>query len=273
MTDSPAPRRVTPRLWAALTLAGAAGSAAASPALVPLPITGGPERLWQVQTQAGEGGEGGESGAATADDAAATLDYLTELGQIEAQLRAAAALADAGQSAGAEAHLDIADEIYSEIEPELESFGGTGLTEPLAEAGASIKDGTGVAEALAAALAEFDTARDHARAPDAVQGAAIVALLRAAADSYATGVAGGALGDPAAYRQAWGLAETARHLVGRMAEADDEKERTFAGKALEAMADLSAVLPAIDPKGQALGDPSIPAAVAARVELAAYQLR
>ncbi len=224
MTDSASkPRRVTPRGWTTLGLAGAAvGLAVGGPAMAAGfgTIPGGPETLWLAQAAAGtEGGEAGEAGAALAGDE--TVDLLYDLGVLEGALRAGVALYRAGKADPAAPHLKRpGDDSYDELSFHLADAGAEGFPDELTALADAAQAGRPVAEveaAFAAVLAKIDAARVKAGASEAEEAQAIVAILRKAAEDYAEGVKDGSLAEPGEYQEAWGLAEVARGLAARMA--------------------------------------------------------
>lgn len=281
MTDSARkPRRVTPRGWTTLSLAGAAiGLAVSSPATAAGfggagfgGVAGGPETLWLAQA---EGGEAGEAGAAVAGDE--TVDLLYDLGVLEGSLRAGVALYGAGKADAAAPHLKRPeDDSYDELSYHLTDAGAEGFPAELTALADAARDGKPVAEveaAFAAVLAKIDAARGLAGASEAAEAAAIVAILRKAAEDHAEGVKDATLAEPEEYEEAWGLAEVARRLAGEMAAEDDAAEKAFGEKTLAALDAARTALPGVTPEAAPPGDASAIFAAAATAELAAYKLK
>lgn len=281
MTDSArTPRRVTPKGWTTLALAGAAiGLAAGGPSAAAggaQGIAGGPETLWLAQAAAGtEGGEAGEAGAALAGDE--TVDLLYDLGVLEGALRAGVALYRAGKADPAAPHLKRpGDDSYDELSFHLADAGAEGFPDELTALADAAQAGRPVAEveaAFAAVLAKIDAARVKAGASEAEEAQAIVAILRKAAEDYAESVKDGSLAGPGEYQEAWGLAEVARGLAARMAAEEDTAERAFGEKTLAALDAVRAALPEVAPQAAPAGDASALFAAAATAELAAYRLK
>ncbi|WP_413872252.1 hypothetical protein [Albidovulum sp.] len=275
---------MTPRGWTALSLAGAAiGLAVGGPATAaglgnsPGGSVGGPETLWlaQAATEGGEAGEAGEAGAAMGGDE--TVDLLYDLGVLEGALRAGVALYRAGRAEAAAPHLKRPeDDSYDELTYHLADAGAEGFPAELTALADTARADKPVAEveaAFAAVLAKIDAARGKAGASEAAEAAAIVAILRKAADDHAEGVRDGRLAEPGEYQEAWGLAEVARRLAGKMAAEDDAAEKAFGEKTLAALDAARPALPDVAPEAAPPGDASALFAAAATAELAAYRLK
>ena len=278
MTDSASkPRRVTPRGWTTLGLAGAAvGLAVGGPAMAAGfgTIPGGPETLWLAQA-ATEGGEAGEAGAALGGDE--TVDLLYDLGVLEGSLRAGVALFGAGRAEAAAPHLKRPeDDSYDELSFHLADAGAEGFPAELTALADAAQAGRPVAEveaAFAAVMAKIDAARGKAGASEQAEAQAIVAILRKAAEDHAEGVKDGQIAEPGEYQEAWGLAEVARRLAGKMAAEDDAAEKAFGEKTLAALDAARPALPDVAPEAAPPGDASALFAAAATAELAAYRLK
>lgn len=278
MTDTTKTRRVSPRSWATLTLAGAALGLAA-PAAFAVDLhgthTAAPEKLWLAQsTEGGEGGEGGEAGAIQGDDSVA---LLTGLGLIEGHLRAGIALYKEGEVDQAKTHMKHPqDEIYTALLPLLEKAGAEDFSTDLTKLATAVESGA-KAEEVDAAFAdvahEIAEAREKAGGGEAAEGAAIVAILRQAADEYAIGVKDGKIVELHEYQDAWGFVETSRALLTHMAGEEDAKEKAFGEKSLAALDEAAVALPSVLPAEGTLGDATALNAAAATVELAAYKLK
>ncbi|WP_347312443.1 hypothetical protein [Defluviimonas sp. SAOS-178_SWC] len=277
MTESPKiSRRVSPHGWTTMTLAGAAIGMAVAGQATAGGVTGGPEKLWLAQaTEGGEAGEAGESGtAATGDE---VVDFLMDLGLIEGHLRAGVALYRAGLADQAATHMKHPqDEIYDELSYHLADFGAEGFAEELtalAEAVEGGKPAEAVEAALADVLKEIEEARDHAKASEAAEAQAMVAILRHAADEYGEGVKDGKIAELHEYQDAWGFVEVVRAQAAHMAGEDDAAEKAFGETAVAALDEARVALPDVSPEGKTLGDPSALFAAIATIELAAYKLK
>ncbi|MEZ5777707.1 MAG: hypothetical protein R3E44_05020 [Paracoccaceae bacterium] len=277
MTDSPnAPRRVEPRRWTTLTLAGTAvGLAVAgtghAAGFDPVDMTG-PETLWLAQS---EGGEAGESGAAA--DAEPEVALLARLGLIEGHLRTSQALYQAGDADMAATHAaHPRAEVYEEIEHELEEIGADQFEaelEALSEAIEGGKDSTAVGDAYDMVFARIDAARGAAKASDKEALEALVRLVRTAGDEYDHGVKDGAVDELPEYQDAWGFIQAARRQAEALAASDNE---TVAGVGAVAIAELDGLadaLPGVQPEGGIKGDTGMLLAAAAKIELAAYKVK
>lgn len=275
MTDAPKTRRVMPRTWATLTLAGAALGLAAPAALAAdlhRAHASAPEKLWLAQST--EGGEGGEAGAVKGEDSVA---LLTGLGLIEGHLRAGVALYKQGEADQAKTHMKHPqDEIYTSLLPLIQKAGAEDFSGSLTKLADAVETGAGpeaVDAAFADVLREIAEAREKAGGGEAAEAAAIVAILQQAASEYGIGVKDGKVVELHEYQDAWGFVETARALLTHMAGEDDAKEKAFGTKSLAALAEAEAALPGVSPTGAPLGDASVLYGAAASVELAAYRLK
>ncbi|MGB3315798.1 MAG: hypothetical protein WBB85_15430 [Albidovulum sp.] len=280
MTDSPrTARKVDPKRWTSLTMAGAAVAVALTG---PAHAAGngsfdaqGPEKLWLAQAEGGEGGEGGEAGHA--EDMDAAVELLTDLGLIEGHLRAGITLYQAGLADQAITHMKHPQhEIYTELEAHLDQFGAPGFADELTALASAVESGAPVGDAEAAfsaVLIKIEEARDHAHAGEAGEAASVLGLVRIAAEEYHIGIVDGAVSNLHEYQDAWGFVQVARAVAEHMADEDDEAENAFGEKALAALAETDAALPGVSPEGKPLGDAGMLLAAAAKIELAAYALK
>ncbi|MCB1333720.1 MAG: hypothetical protein KDK26_08720 [Roseivivax sp.] len=291
-------RLVAPRMWAGLTLAGAAiGAAAAAAGPVPprmaVPqagVEGAP--LWLVQAEEGEGGEagteaeegqggeaapaapseggeGGEGGAPAGIDAETAL--LLDLGKLEAHLLAAEALFAAGSADDAAALVYHPQaEFMEELEEHLEDLGLADAVTPALEAltddVAKGADPAALAPRFAASYAAIRAAEAAAPGGASARYGALVLLVRDAAGEYTAAISDGALADPVAVEEARGFLVAARRLAE--AEAGDPSARQTVLDILD------------DTLARAFGsgagftpDPSLIHGAAARVEIAGLMAR
>ena len=280
MTDSPrTPRKVEPRHWTSLTMAGAAlGVALAGPAQAA--GTGefgvhGPEKLWLAQSEGGEGGEGGEAGHD--EDMDAAVELLTDLGLIEGHLRAGITLYQAGFADQAITHMKHPQsEIYTELEAHLDQFDAPGFADELTALATAVEGGAPIGDAeaaFAAVLTRIEEARSHAHAGGAGEAASVLGLVRVAAEEYHIGIVDGAVSSLHEYQDAWGFIQVARSVAEQMAGEDDVAEKAFGEKALAALDEVAPALPGVSPEGKPLGDAGMLLAAAAKIELAAYTLK
>ncbi|MDI3338726.1 hypothetical protein QKW60_20125 [Defluviimonas aestuarii] len=283
MADSSnSPRKVEPRRWSALTMAGAAfGIAIAGQTQAAGPggfDMQGTEKLWLAQSESGEAGEGGEGGeAGHAEDIDAAVEFLTDLGLIEGHLRAGIALYQAGLADQAITHMKHPQsEIYTELEVHLDQFGAPGFADELIALASAVEGGATVGDAetaFAAVLTKIEEARDHAHAGEAGEAASILGLVRVAAEEYHIGIVDGAVSNLHEYQDAWGFVQVARSVAEHMAGEDDAAEKAFGEKTLAALSELDIALPGVSPEGKPLGDAGMLLGAAAKIELAAYALK
>ena len=130
-----------------------------------------------------------------------------------------------------------------------------------------------VNEIFAELQKEIEEGRGHAGGGEAAEAAAIVKIVTQAADEYALGVKDGMVAELHEYQDAWGFVEIARALLTHMAGEDDAAEKAFGEKALAALDEAAPALPGITPEGKPLSEASALYAAAASIELAAYKLK
>jgi len=168
------------------------------------------------------------------------------------------------------------DEIYEDLKGHLDEFGAEDFAAELKALADAVEAGKPIEEveaALADVLHEIEEAREHSGASEAQEAAAILALMRNAAEEYDEGIKDGAVAELHEYQDAWGFLQTARALAEHMAGEDDAAEKAFGEKALAAIDETSAGFPSIAPEGAVDGDAGLILAAAAKVELAAYKLK
>lgn len=270
-------RRVQARGWATLGVAGVAmGAAWAGPSDAGFAKAGtgwqAPAQVWRVSDSA-EGGEGGESGIPMAE-ASETVELLVRLGKIEAHLLTARDLAAAGQGGDVLAHIEAGeDEIYPSIKNALLARGASdfgGALEALADVAKSEGD---MAETMNAAMAGVEAAR-AALAPSAKDElAAVLALAREAAEDFTVGVVDGAVVELREYQDARGYVLAAQGVAARLEGASDPVVVGAATASAAALGEAVAALSDVAPANGVGADPSLISSVAARIELAAYQVK
>lgn len=293
------PRAAQPRRWASLALTSATLLTAAAPAFggsVSLPQPPAPHALpltliqesgeggeaaattetTAPATEGGEGGEGGEAGSTASGDA--TVDFLAGLLQIDGHLTTAFALVEAGHAEHGFDHLaHPLAEVYESLEHELEELGQPQFEELLEDLVAEAQAGADTA-ALQARHAEI-TARTEAAWQAAAADepadafAAIRHLILKAGDEWSEGVAQGQIAELHEYQDAWGFIQAARARATALAASPDAKVAAAAQATVAALDTLTQALPEVLPTGAITGDPSLFAAAAATVELAAYKVK
>lgn len=274
--DSKKPMRlVTARTWSGIGLSLAAGLAMGAPVGAAGLDETGPERLWLAQA---EGGEGGESGASAENvGAEATVEILTEIGEIEGNLLTGIAFQRAGQAEKAIQHFGHPRaDIYPLIEGALAARKAPPFEAELdALPKAATDDPASVEAAFAAAMTAIGATRAALAAEPKDEFAALVALVRNAGADLEKGVAAGAVADAGEYEAGWGYVEAARDWASRLAGASDEKVKAAATKAVAALDEVAAGLPGVAPAADATitAASDLVLSAAARIELAAYGVK
>ncbi len=269
------PRTTTPRRWTTLAAASVSLAVASPlPAEVRLPKLAiyTPQqqdaRLWQVQA---EGGEGGESGAVAGIDA--DIAYLAQLAIVEGHLIAAAALYRNGmkdEAVGLSYHPEA--EMMDTVRASLVTHKAKDITPQMQTFSAAMEAGE-PQMAVDAALEQVRATIDAARAVEAsaikTRFAALTVLTKAAASEYAGSLKDGKVEDIMAYNEAHAFVLVARDLATGLQE-PAEKQSMRILQVLKAADDAFGDLTSATPEAR---DPAILAAVAARVELIASQVR
>lgn len=268
-------RVVNARKWSGIGLSLAAGLVMGAPLVAAGIGDVRPERLWLAQA---EGGEGGESGASAEDvGAEATVEILTEIGEIEGNLLTGIAFQRAGQADKAVQHFGHPRaDIYPLIEEALAARKAPPFEAELdALTKVATDDPASVEAAFAAAMMAIGATRTALAAEPKDEFAALVALVRNAGADLEKGVADGAVADAGEYEDAWGYIEAARIWASRLAGASDEKVKAAATKAMAALDEVAAGLPGAAPAADATitAASDLVLSAAARIELAAYGVK
>ncbi len=223
--------------------------------------------IWTVQAEGGEGGESGALATNTQDAA-----YLTDLGIVDAHLRAAVAVYAAGmvpEAIGLAGHPEA--EVMGDLRPLLADRNVPDFTDALdalsaaigAEAPlADVKTAYGVVAAQLAEAAKAEDGEPRARLD------AIAALTRGAGAEYDQSVTDGAVSDPVTLQEAFGYIQTARQMASALATSPDPAVATAGAAALDS---LNTTDPAFgDLTGTTLTvDPSLIYGAAAQIDFAA----
>ena len=221
---------------------------------------------------ASEGGEAGEAGTLAAlPDAVA---FLTLVGLFEAQHRIVAGLFDAGDVAMAQEHLAASHHAsYDDLEAGIDVLDVPGFEPDVLAFATLVNDGADAAEVQTAADAVYaGLAAVRAKASDKDQMKACEALLRVAASDMEAGVTDGQVTLAQEYRDSWGFATVAQLWLQGLAADSDAAVAGAATSALKSAIDVDAQYAGIAATA-APGDPGALLAAAARVELAAFQLK
>jgi hypothetical protein len=267
---------VQPLRWRGLALAGATTLAtglaahADTTALDRAQTMGA--TLWLAQA---EGGEGGEAGAVAGADA--ELAALTRLHIVEGHLRGAVELYRKGmvdEAIGVAYHPEA--EMMEEVREALTAAGQPDFT-PALQAVATAMEAKAPQAEVDARLAELVAAIQAIRATDSGEYkdrfAALALLMRAAASEYGEAVEGGKVENVTPYIEGYGFVLTAQALAAELAADSDAKVAAAGAKATEALAATSEVFGDLAAADLTIGDPAVFLAIAARIELAASQVR
>jgi hypothetical protein len=268
-------RHVQMRDWSRRTMVGAAvGLAVVAPALAQGQIAAdGGAQLWlaNATTEGGEGGEGGESGAA-AVGVDETADLLVRLGKIEAHLLTGMDLLRAGEADAAQAQFTVPmAEIYEGIEAALEAHHAPGFEAELVGLGKA--RGAEVDVSFQLAMSGIGAARSAIAADPKETLAAVLALTREAAEDFEAGTKAGDVSDLGEYQDARAYLFAARSLAGDLLVSTDERVLGAVGKSVKALDEAIAALPDVLPEGKLTAESGLILAAAARIELAAYQVK
>lgn len=253
-------RICTPRRWNSLVLTAVAISMVSPVMAQTLPEA----TIWMVA----EGGEGGEAGAVA--DLAGEVAFLAELALVEGHLWAARDLYAKGQvddAIGLSYHPEA--EMMDQVRQDLIAHHAADITPAMTAFSQSLESGAPLADvdaALAAVSATISAARQIGTPREHFD--AVVALLKAAAHEYAGSIQGGKVDDVLAYHESYAFTAIARARLGELAPS-----ATPAAKALTTLEDAAQAYGDMATMDLVAADASILAAVAARVELLASQVR
>lgn len=262
-------RPTYPRRWNSLVLTTAALGLAPMADLAYAQVPVQDAQIWRVA----EGGEGGEAGAVA--DASADVAYLAQLAIVEGHLRAARDLYAKGavdEAIGLSYHPEA--EMMDVVRETLVAHNAPDITPAMTAFSQRMEAGAPLAE-VEAALTQVRAAISTATASDAgnlrLRFDAIVLLVKAAAHEYAESIAEGAVSDVMAYHESHAFVETAGLWLAELAKAEPAK--AAAEKAIAVLAGAADAYGDMSGMELQARDPAILAAVAARVELTASQVR
>jgi hypothetical protein len=219
---------------------------------------------------AGEAGESGDAELKTNDS-----DFIAQLGFILGHMRVGTALYSQGEAAMAQTHMKHPrDEIYTQLEPVLKTRKSLGFAAEL--------DAVSSAVAAGAVSSEVDakfailTSQIGKNLPENLSaqmvGAAVVIMVRTAAEEYAIGVKDGKIDNIHEYQDAFGFIETAKLFVANLSTAErDEHKKDVESIEAELQA-LASHWPDIIGKAPVSTDAKAIFAAAAKIELLALAL-
>lgn len=277
----PIPRPVSPLRWRSLALAGATSLATG---LATAPQATAEENaalaraaqmgatLWLAQAEGGEGGEAGAVAGANPD-----LAHLTRLHIVEGHLRGAVELYRKGmvdEAIGVAYHPEA--EMMDEVREALAAQGLADIS-PALQAVASAMEAAAPQDEVDARLADLVAAIATARAPEAQdykdRFAALALLMRAGASEYDEAVDGGKVAEVTPYVEGYGFVLTAQALAAELAADSNAKVAEAGAKSAEALKAADEIFGELSAAELVAGDPAVFLAIAARIELAASQVR
>lgn len=262
----------------ATDLHGSAALVSAAPVAPAARTPGRPTRLQLATSEGGEGGEAGtgdETGATPATDDAA---YLTQLALIRGHLDVGVELYRQGAAAAAKTHMKHPeDELYGDLEPAFAARGVAGFEDALQNL-ADLVEADAPLSRVEAAYAEILRAIETAAgtgAPGAgvvAKTAAVVALVREAAEDYGKGVADGQVVDAHEYQDSLGFVRSARSILQSLGAAERAGHEAVLAEISDDLDSLAPAWPGVVPPGHVEADASLIYGAAARIEIASLKL-
>ena len=220
------------------------------------------------------GESGGEGGAGTAPELESDLEFFTAVSMVEAHAILAVELS--GSASAAEHLMHPAQELFKELLPELERRKLPGFIPALDALAAAITQRKPAPE-VKAELAKLSHALTATRGPLMAKAEIAVPvalrLMRKAVNEYAEGVKDGKIAELEEYQDAWGITATARDIIANLPAAERSE---YAGPVAEIEAEfakLKEAWPSLDGATPITADPGLLAAAAARMELAAFEIK
>ncbi len=237
--------------------------------------TATPSALFEGEGAA-KGGEGeGESEGGGGGDP--TVAFLRDLGFMTGHLRAGMALYAQGDLAAARTHMGHPiKEKYDAVAAPLEKLGFGGLRADIvglsnaAEAGADAAD---IRARFDHVIEEVGEACAATPAPVRDRLMALAALTRIAADEYTIAVKGGSVSNLHEYQDSWGFLRTVETEAARFAASGDPAVAKAGARILELVRGLDAAYGDLQGQGDFTMDPSLLYGAAARMELAALEVK
>lgn len=225
----------------------------------------------------GEGGEGGGEGGAKTQALLDDVGFLKQLGLVDGHLTVGIALYREDAAAAAKTHMKHpGDELFATLKPALAARKAPDFSNELTALSQAVETGADPAAANAAYTAvskKIDAARATVKASLADRLKVIVALVRTAGDEYAVAVKNGAVVEAHEYQDAWGFTAVAQRLLEGLSSADKAKMGTRYDSFAKEFTDLQIAWPALQPPKSVASDASLLYAAAARMELAALEIK
>jgi hypothetical protein len=259
------------KFWAGLGVAAVSSSMMASAAI---PVFKAHPSTLLLLAAAGEAGESG-SAAAVADDQA---EFIADLALVEGHMRVGLALYKQGNGDAALVHMKHpADELYASLQPMLDARKAKGFAEELEALSMAIHN--------KAVPAEVDVLFDKMKAAIVVtrgQGEAVSAhamtgavqiLLQNALKDYAVGVVKGEVKVPKEYQDAWGFVQAAKAIMADLSAQERSEHQVPLAEIDTVLAGLDGLWPDLAGSQRVSADPRLLAVAAAKVELAALEIK
>ena len=279
-------RRVVPRRWIT------SGTSAVTSLMIVSPLVAngmtlhapgmhdalGHAPFHNVQLAASKGGEGGEGGEGSIAGMPHDVGILTTAWLMAGHLKVGVALYAEGHKDMAATHMKHpGDELYVEIAPELDEHGIEGLADGLVGLSVAVEqdagtDAIGQAHAVVESILQEITETFSASEKNVL--AAVVQLMRNAADEYALGVKDGKITNMHEYQDAWGFLTIASQQAQKLAQTGESKTASEAvAKVVQQVRVAQSVFGGIVPNGSVDGEASVLFGAVARAELAASQVK
>ncbi len=261
------------KFWTGLGVAAVSGAMIAEAAAFDTSMKTAPLAKGKFLLMADASGEAGESGAAKGAD---HVDYLTDLAMVEGYMLVAVELYRLGEAEAAKTHMrHPADELYKEVESHFGELQVAGFAAELEAVGKAVEQGAAAAdvEALAAKLQAAIAAARGGEPSSAESAKIVVSLLRHAADDYEAGVKDGKVVEAHEYQDAWGFVQAAKGLLAAMPQGERAEHAGPVGEIEAELTKLGAAFPDLTGRTAISADPTLLPAAAARIELAALDIR
>lgn len=257
-------------LAAAVAGTAAAGTAAAHQVVPGQVGAVKPGQALLVAAEVDIGGEGEGGATVLAPAVALARDLSFTLGH----LRAGLALYEAGDLAGAKAHMGRPLVDRQAAAPSLAEHGPEGLAQALATLAEAVENEVPLAEVQAhvdRVTALIAQAEAGISPKDRIK--ALITVTRTAGGEYAAATEGGKVTDLEEYQSSWGFVQAVREELTSLAQSDDPALAKVAQKMLDALAATDKVFGDLHGQGDFEVDASNIYGAAARMELAAARLR
>jgi hypothetical protein len=257
------------KLWTSLGVA----AAVASISLPAVAADASKPKTHNQMVETAAAGEAGESG--DAELKANDSDFIAQLGFILGHMRVGTALYSQGEAAMAQTHMKHPrDEIYTKLEPVLTARKSLGFATELDAVSTAVSAGAVSSEVEAKfAILTAQIAKNLPDNPSAkVVGAAVVIMVRTAAEEYAIGVKDGKIDKLHEYQDAFGFIETAKLFLANLSVAEREEHQKDVESIEAELKALANHWPDITGKAPVTTDAKAIFAAAAKIELLALGL-